>query len=67
MRRVLITCPVTGRPTPTGMDYSPEAYQTAHISGHRVDCAHCGGTHVVTKADTYLEGDPPPPAAPASP
>ena len=54
LHRLLITCPVTGRPADTGH----ERTATATLGSERqllVDCLECGQDHPWTIQDTFLD------------
>jgi len=55
MPRVLIRCPSTIRPIPTGLEMDPEAF-AAELGDRFVYCPHCQRTHLWTKAMAWLEG-----------
>jgi hypothetical protein len=54
LHRLLITCPVTGRPTDTGFELSATPMVG---SGQQllVDCLECGQDHPWTIEDTFLD------------
>jgi CheY-like chemotaxis protein len=54
MPRVLIRCPSTTRPVPTGLEMDPEAF-AAELGDRFVYCPHCQRTHLWTKAIAWLE------------
>ena len=54
MPRVLISCPSTTRPVPTGLEMDPEAF-AAELGDRFVYCPHCQQTHLWTKAMAWLE------------
>jgi hypothetical protein len=54
LHRLLITCPVTGRPADTGFELSA----TPTVGPGRqllVDCQECGQDHPWTIEDTFLD------------
>ena len=54
MPRVLITCPVTHKPLPTGLELDAVAFQLKR--GPRfAPCPHCQQKHCWTKASAWLE------------
>lgn len=57
--RVMILCPKTGRPVPTGLAASPVAFGIGTFGSERLLCQACGEYHAWTKADAFLEGDEP--------
>jgi hypothetical protein len=56
MARIMIRCPKTQRPIPTGIAADPAAYETLTLEGNSVKCPACGETHVWDKKDAFLEG-----------
>ena len=54
MPRVLIRCPSTTRPIPTGLEMDPEAF-AAELGDRFVYCPRCHRTHLWTKAIAWLE------------
>jgi hypothetical protein len=55
---VLIRCPTTGKPLATGDTATKEAYETGDYHQNIVTgCPHCGGAHVWSKGDSWLEMD----------
>ena len=64
MPRVLITCPVTHKPLPTGLELHAVAFQLKR-GARFVPCPHCQQKHCWTKASAWLE--PPAPWAPRGP
>jgi hypothetical protein len=55
LRRLLITCPVTGLPTDTGFELSavPQVSRTRQVL---VDCLECGQDHAWGIEDAVLDG-----------
>jgi hypothetical protein len=53
---VLITCPKTGRPVPTGLMMSEEVFarESNFANVPTVECRECGETHAWTKKEAYL-------------
>jgi hypothetical protein len=59
MARVMINCPQTRKPLPTGMRFSNQSFETATLSGNRIGpCPHCGAQHTWDKKDAFLEDEP---------
>ena len=56
MPRVLIRCPATKRPVPTGLEMDTAAF-AAELGDRFVSCPHCQQTHLWTKAMAWLEAD----------
>ena len=54
MPRVLIRCPSTAMPVPTGLEMDPEAF-AAELGDRFAYCPHCQRTHLWTKAIAWLE------------
>ncbi len=57
MPRVLIRCPTTGKPLPTGFPVgSKEIFKTSDFVNNSTNCRHCGKVHEWSKEDAFLEG-----------
>jgi hypothetical protein len=57
---LLISCPVTGKPVPTGLGAGRGAADVACTSMAVHPCPHCDRGHVWARADAYFEGEQPP-------
>ena len=57
MPRVMIRCPKTDKPLPTGGAMDKKSFEGRSYTNYEVLCPHCGINHPVTKEDTWLEGD----------
>ena len=55
MPRVLITCPSTNQPVPTGLTMDAEAFAMEVFDDRFVHCPHCQLTHGWATDDAYLE------------
>jgi hypothetical protein len=55
MSRVLITCPSTNLPVPTGLSMDLEAFSMGAFDERFVDCPHCQLIHAWATDDAYLE------------
>lgn len=55
MARLMIDCPVTGKPVFTGIDMPAQALENATMIDNKVTCPHCRDTHVWQKEEAYLE------------
>jgi hypothetical protein len=53
--KVLIRCPVTGEPVYTGLDMDLERFENTLFSMIVRNCRICGGRHVWTNADAWLQ------------
>jgi len=53
--RVMITCPTTGRPLPTGMVMSVDAFVASALSTNPVICPHCAKPHTWSKSDAWVD------------
>lgn len=62
MPMVLITCPRTRQPVPTGIVLDTQAFIWANLRQQRTHCTHCNRIHRWSKEDAYLPGQPPKPA-----
>jgi len=58
MGQVMIKCPVTGKPLPTGFNMPKASFASATLTNNSVGpCPHCGQMHTWSKADAWVEGD----------
>ena len=55
MSRVLITCPATNLPVPTGLSMDLEVFSMVAFDERFVDCPHCQLIHAWATDDAYLE------------
>ncbi len=56
MSRVMIDCPTTGNPVPTGMSLSNKAMEALPMSGNILrNCPECGRRHAWGRKDAYQE------------
>lgn len=60
MRRLMITCPTTGGPTPTGMSFDEGSFQeTVPMFGDCAStCGQCGQRHTWSVNDVFFEEQP---------
>lgn len=56
MGMVTITCPITKKPTPTGIAMDKASFASSTLINNAVTCPHCGKTHVWSKRDAYIAG-----------
>lgn len=55
-RNAVISCPRTHRPVPTGLSFTEFRFSKASLENKVVArCRECGGTHVWSKKDAYLD------------
>lgn len=57
MARVMITCPETGKPIYTGMNFDWGPFESVQINEKAVPCHLCGETHVWRRKDAFLDED----------
>ena len=58
MGHVMIRCPVTNRPVATDVATDKIGFDSAAASDEIVDpCPECGGSHLWSKEDAWLEDD----------
>jgi hypothetical protein len=58
MARVMIDCPASGNPVPTGLNLSAKAFEGLPLVGNILrGCPECGQHHTWAKEDAYLEED----------
>jgi len=56
MARVMITCPETGNPVPTGFDMDEGSFEGSTLTDNTFSpCPECGQAHTWSKEDAYLE------------
>ena len=51
MPRVMIRCPDTDKPLPTGGAMDKESFEGRRYTNYEVECPHCGRNHPVTGND----------------
>lgn len=57
---VLIACPVTGEPVPTGFVMDPASFESATLVDNSFGpCPSCGRVHTWSKPDAWIEGEKP--------
>lgn len=54
---VMITCPDTGRPVPTGIETDPASFAKLPDALSRTKCPLCGGEHVWWTREAWLAAD----------
>jgi hypothetical protein len=61
MCRLIIGCPKTQQPLPTGIRMNEAAFKdrTKWLGYHATSCPHCHGVHRWSKDNAVLEPDPP--------
>jgi hypothetical protein len=61
MPRVMIACPTTRQPLPTGITMDEAAFndRTQWLGYHTTTCSHCHGVHRWCKDNAVLEPAPP--------
>lgn len=58
MGMVMIKCPKTGKPLPTGIAMDKKSFESSSMSNNSVGCPHCGESHVWNKRDAWVaEGE----------
>ena len=55
MPAVMIRCPRTDQPVPTGIDIDAEEFPIADLNGKSFVCSACGERHVWNKSDAFLD------------
>jgi endogenous inhibitor of DNA gyrase (YacG/DUF329 family) len=52
MTMLMIKCPKTQKPLPTGIGMDKKSFETASLSTNTIaPCPHCGGAHTWDKKD----------------
>jgi endogenous inhibitor of DNA gyrase (YacG/DUF329 family) len=59
MGMVIIKCPVTGQPVPTGLVMDKEEFGRASLVGNILRCPACGRMHEWTREQAQLVDLPP--------
>lgn len=56
MRKVLIDCPLTGKPIYTGVKLPEDLLKSkdVQIGPHKAHCFHCGKVHKWDRKDAYI-------------
>lgn len=55
MGQVLIKCPKTGKPLPTGFAMDQVSFDSSTLTNNTVGpCPHCGENHTWSKSDAWL-------------
>ncbi len=57
MSQVLITCPETGRPVYTGMNFEWSTFETLDLPEQSLKCPECGKIHAWTKSEAFTRAD----------
>ncbi len=57
MARVMISCPETGKPVYTHLNYDWEAFERTRIGERSIECPKCGKVHRWRWADADLDED----------
>ena len=55
MGQVMTSCLKSGKPLPTGVVMDRASFESATVDGNEVGCPHCGGSHVWSKANAWVE------------
>jgi hypothetical protein len=58
IRRVMVACPVTGKPIFTGQGMDSLEHLPSEGTFEVPRCDHCGQSHVVPAAAAFLEEEP---------
>jgi endogenous inhibitor of DNA gyrase (YacG/DUF329 family) len=51
MATLMIKCPVTGKPAPTGMSLDKKAFDSTTLKDNLINCPHCKKMHAWSKKD----------------
>jgi hypothetical protein len=54
MVEVLITCPKTGKPVPTGFKMEPDSFDSNQMFDNAFQCPQCSLMHTWSKKDAFL-------------
>lgn len=55
VRRIMIMCPTTGRPVPTGMASEESSFKTLTLRANSFGCPLCEQMHEWDKEQSFLE------------
>jgi hypothetical protein len=55
LQRVMIMCPESGEPVPTGVRIDPASVETTDRSERSFVCPHCFHVHTWTMDDAWIE------------
>jgi len=58
MSAVLIRCPNTGEPVPTGIETEPTVFRKLPKVSSKMRCPACGEEHVWSVKSAWLSGNP---------
>lgn len=59
MPMLMIRCPNTGKPLPTGIAMPKRALASASLIDKFLTCPHCGKVHIWDKEDAFFEEEEP--------
>lgn len=59
MGMVMIKCPNTSKPIPTGIGMDKASFEASNMSGNSVKCPKCGNIHIWDKRDAWVWEGPP--------
>jgi endogenous inhibitor of DNA gyrase (YacG/DUF329 family) len=55
MAMVMVKCPNTGKPVPTGIGMSKESFASSTLESNSFSCPACGSMHTWSKRDAFLQ------------
>jgi endogenous inhibitor of DNA gyrase (YacG/DUF329 family) len=55
MPRVMMKCPTTGKPFPTGVNADATSFAMSDFINNSTQCPHCQQMHRWSKKDVFLE------------
>ena len=58
MSSVLIHCPATGHPVPTGIEVESSVFRQLPKIASQMTCPACGQEHVWVTSSAWLDGEP---------
>lgn len=54
MPMLMIRCPATGAPVPTGIELDEASFKSSELQGSTVSCVLCGKAHRWEKKDAFF-------------
>ena len=57
MARVMITCPETGKPVYTHLNFEWNTFESTRIGERTIECRECGKIHTWRRVDADLDED----------
>ena len=55
--RLMLRCPKSGKPFPSGIAIDPASYVSSHFENNSTRCPHCGEAHLWSKENVFFESE----------